>query len=164
MAIEELRIFDKDGNLKKTVSSEECSKHFWKESGLIDKIMNSRKERRKYTKKILQNWVCEDCRQIFKATKERSHCYSPCVPAKDSTTRVDRSLGSGNCEKCKKRFPKETINQVCCKNNCIRIKNKKPLNLHICTICKEKFKHKRKKKLYCEDPCNKYTAFRIRHE
>lgn len=168
MPIEECRVYDAKGNLKKTISKKKAQEHFWTIGFQEGPCINPLKpHRQKFVEHLTTNYVCTKCKKIFQATIERAYCYTPCQDPKEKTTRPDTKLDPVKCEMCKKEFQPHTRRHTHCNNPCKKLRknrNRKKSTLHnlICKICKEPFKHVHRAHKYCNNPCNRYTAYRLK--
>ena len=169
MVIEECRVYDAKGNLKKTHSPESLSKRFWKNGAGFDGmgIVTPPKEvRMDIVKKATQNWVCEECDKTFSATISRPYCHNPCTDPKESISRADKYLEPIPCKLCKEIFQPNVRKQIYCNDPCTTQKAKrKAVNAtktRICKQCKKSFKTEGKQK-YCYNPCTRITRYASTH-
>lgn len=132
MPIEECKVYDSKGKLKRKISSEECKELFWENIPVWDRTVIKTSKRKQLVKDRTQNWVCVECKETFKATVERSYCHTPCTDPNEDVVRVDMIMKPRICEnyKCKKTFKPNRSRQIFCHDPCTRytayeLKNKR---------------------------------------
>lgn len=176
MALEECRVYTPDGELKKTHTKEALSKRHWSAEQLYDTApAQAKKTRVQTTKRLMQNWVCCECRSVFQAAEERDYCYSPCMDPNEKTTRPQPKKWTGRlCARldCRKPFQPTAGKQKYCHDPCINAGKKYVYGRNSITCvcgyekCKKVFVAPKKRK-YCLDPCNRWTAYnakRVKYE
>jgi len=87
MGIEEMRVFDAKGKLKKRYSAKECKDLFWAAESFSNSPIQADLDRKRTVAKNTKEWVCKGCNKIFKSTVCRTYCHTPCVDPNESTTR-----------------------------------------------------------------------------
>ena len=104
-------IKDPSGKVKKIISAEEISKKHWIDFKLKELTTNKKKI---YKNKVKQNWVCETCKKIFRAARDRKFCHDPC----GYVDKRHSPMGMKPCGVCKKEFMPNSNVQKYCYNPC----------------------------------------------
>jgi len=165
MAIEQCKIYDSKGNLKKVVSAEECSDQFWDQGFELALGVKREAHRKQIVKNKTRNWVCVQCNKTFTATIERKYCCTPCTDPNDYTTKVHK-LTIMKCAMCKQVFQPNTPRHIFCNKPCISQTKKRAdaaLKTVACKLCGKLFKTTRKFK-YCNNPCDRWTAYHLKQK
>ena len=161
MGIEQCKIYDSNGKLKKVISAEEGSKRYWsnytKENDSFRKL-GSKPEPTQF--------LCKECNKLFTSTVKRGYCYTPCTDPKADVVRADIPMKPRICEnyKCKKTFKPNRSRQIFCNDPCTSHPSilKTPKSRK-CKQCQKVFLVEGKTK-YCNNPCTRYTAYGLKNK
>ena len=161
MGIEECKVYDANGKLKKTVSAKECTDHFWEDGFGLDTfgILKTNK-RKEIVASRTQNWVCIECKNTFQATVSRPYCCNPCTDTNEDSIKIHK-FTIKNCALCNKQFHPKTPRHIFCNNPCVS-QAKKRLDEAVktvsCKLCGKPFQTTGKFK-YCQKPCSRWGAW-----
>jgi hypothetical protein len=162
MAIEECRVYGPDGKIKRVISAEECAEMFWADgAGLDELILKPGASTKKKLASKNRSLLCIECKEVFIATQDRTHCHNPCTDPLEKSTRIDPKYSSRLCEQCKKEFTPSNGRRVYCHDPCISKTHARKIALLKripCKLCNQIFQTTSKFK-YCNMPCNRYLAY-----
>lgn len=119
--IHPVTIYNAEGKVKKVISTKKLVKDHWKNSkGHLTKFKNNdlRNARRR---KKMQNWVCETCKEVFQAARERKFCHDPC----EFVDKRHKPLSEKLCDICHELYMPTGNSQKYCKDPCDKFMAKK---------------------------------------
>jgi len=173
----EMRVYDKHGNLKKTVPEEECLRRFWSEFEQFTP--------QKHTLKSLANLgiagvslpninrtrerTCINCKKKFKGPATSKYCtYTAVTEAKNNCKLLYYKKRAATkkskrkpiaCNMCKKDFiPRAKSSRFChspCDSELYRQSQAPATRTYECGLCKKKFEvpNSTGHVVYCGQPC-----------
>lgn len=150
----EVRVYDGQGKLKRTIGREEMVRKMWKRAGVTLNM--------KFKEETKQ---CLECGKDFPlVSKFQKYCKtdglgeSPCAKAaylrRSKVPQMEKK-----CAECGEKFM-GSKSRVFCQNPCKGISKKSedgPIPKIKCVICGKEFQPKSNRGKYCGDPCNWYT-------
>ena len=177
----DVKVFDKEGNLKKIITAKAIAKKVWKNFNIGSEIFKEQgKRNQKGSKKVksrkkfpMINCGYLPCNKKIQQIKTRHRfCINPKGSRKISCSEMNKRLLSkkrtearvalraaggiiSNCPSCLKDFKEIVKQQKYCRNPCVAMGPHRPIVDITCKLCKKITRAKETRiTLFCGKPCN----------